>query len=345
MGTIKRQGSGDRPVRVQDVARVAGVSPITVSRALSNPDLVRPETRARVAAAVAETGYVVNSLASSLRSGRSNVIAVFVSNFFNQLFAAAMQGCADALEGSGYHMLVAQTAGTAQNEREVVESVMPFRPAAFVFGGRVQSDATRERLIGLNVPVVETWTAQPEPVDVLVTLPATDIGRLMGEHFGKRRFKRIAYAGAVKANRGAWVESFRSGLAAEAAELALVVDLDVDPKILRGMEGLERVLRDLPDCDAIFFGSDLLAVGAMLEARKRGIRIPEDIAVAGLGDLDFAAHLQPSLTTVRVSGYEIGRRSGQMLLARLRTEAVPERISTVPVELVERDSTRQTGPV
>ena len=335
----RRKRSANRPVRVEDVAREAGVSPITVSRALSQPDLVRPETRARVASAVEKTGYVVNSLASSLRSGRSSIIAVFISNFFNQLFAAAMQGCADALEGSGYHMMLAQTAGTAAMEHEVVESVLPFRPAAFIFGDRVQSAETRARLIGLGVPVVETWSAQPDPIDILVTLPTAEIGRLMGEHFGRQGFRRIAFAGPVERNGGVWVEGFRQGLAETGAHLAHVSEVDVEPRIVWGMEALERVLAALPDCDALFVGSDLMAIGVMLEARKRGIRIPEDLAIAGVGDLDFAPQLQPALTTIKISGYDIGRTAGRLLLARLRGEHVETRIATVPVQLVEREST------
>ena len=101
----KDGGRAARPVRVEDVAREAGVSPITVSRALSAPHKVRPETRERVMAAVLKTGYVVNSIASSLRSGRSSTVTVFVASLLNPHFAAAMQGALDAFEGSRFRLM------------------------------------------------------------------------------------------------------------------------------------------------------------------------------------------------------------------------------------------------
>ncbi len=100
-----------------------------------------------------------------------------------------------------------------------------------------------------------------------------------------------------------------------------------------------RCWRRCLDCDAIFVGGDVLAVGVMLEARKRGIRVPEDLAIAGIGDLDFAAQLQPALTTIKISGYDIGRTAGRLLLARLRGQQVEalEVVDRLPaLRLVER---------
>ncbi len=138
--------------------REAGVSPITVSRALSQPDLVRPETRARVAAAVEKTGYVVNSLASSLRSGRSPIIAVFVSNFFNQLFAAAMQGCARCAGGQRLSYDAGNRGHRGNWSTPWSNRCCHSVPRPF-FGDRVQSPETRA-VCGLGVPVVETWSCR-----------------------------------------------------------------------------------------------------------------------------------------------------------------------------------------
>jgi len=95
----------------------------------------------------------------------------------------------------------------------------------------------------------------------------------------------------------------------------------------------------LPDCDAICFGTDLLAVGALLAARRHGIDIPGQIAVAGYGDLDFAAKVYPSITTVRISDYEVGKLAGGMILSRLGGDSSVQRVIQVPVELKVREST------
>jgi LacI family gluconate utilization system Gnt-I transcriptional repressor len=323
-------------VRVEDVARVAGVSPITVSRALSNPSKVREETRQKVAAAVAETGYVVNSFASSLRSGRSSIISVFVSNLQNPHFATAVQGCADALEGSAYHLLMAQTGYSDTLQQQMLEQVLPFRPAAAMFTGLVQSEETRETLRRLGVPVMEMWDFRPDPVDMLVGFSNAGGGKLMGAHFRQRGFRRVAYVGRT-ADRGAQrLAGFTEGYGAAPA---LVLPMEGTRTVSDGMLALDMVRQDLPGCDAIFFSTDLLALGAVLKARQLGVSIPEDIAIAGYGDLETSRHLATPLTTIHVSSYEMGHAAGSMLLKRLRSEAIDERILLSPIRLEVREST------
>lgn len=326
-------------VRVEDVARVAGVSPITVSRALSNPSKVKEETRQRVAAAVAETGYVVNRFASSLRSGRSSIISVFVSNLLNPHFATALQGCADALEGSAYHLLMAQTGYSETLQQQMLEQVLPFRPAAAMFTGLVQSEETRQTLRRLGVPVMEMWDYRPDPVDMLVGFSNAGGGQLMGAHFRRHGFRQVAYVGRT-ADRGAQrLAGFCKGYGAAPK---LVLPLEGTRSVIDGMHALETVLRDLPGCDAIFFSTDVLALGAVLKAGQLGISVPRDIAIAGYGDLDSSKHMATPLTTIHVSSYDMGYTAGNMLLKRLRSEAIEEHIVLSPIRLEVRES---TGPV
>ena len=150
MASGNKRRSANRPVRVEDVARVAGVSPITVSRALSYPEKVREETRQRILAAVAETGYVVNHFASSLRSGRSSIVTVFVSSLLNPHFATSIQGIVEAFEGSGFHLMFAQIGYTELVEIDVVNNAMPFRPAGVIFTGIIRAEKTRELVSRLD---------------------------------------------------------------------------------------------------------------------------------------------------------------------------------------------------
>lgn len=333
------KGRAGRAVRVEDVAREAGVSPITVSRALSNPKKVKEETRKKVAEAVAKTGYVVNSFASSLRSGRSSIISVFVSNLQNQHFANAMQGCADALDGSRYHLLMAQTGYSDRLQQDVVDQVLPFRPVAVMFTGIVQSEHTRTQLKALGRPVMEMWDYRPDPIDMLVGFSNAEGGRLMGEHFGQREFGKIAYAGRTEDRGAQRLAGFRDGLAAFGKKVELVLPLEGKHTIIEGMAALEQIRRELPGCDAIFFGTDILAVGAMLKARRLGIAIPGEIAVAGYGDLEFSEQLYIPLTTIHVQSYEMGLAAGEMLRKRLQYEEITERIVLSPIHLEVRAST------
>lgn len=325
-------------VRVEDVAREAGVSPITVSRTLSNPEKVREETRKKVEAAVAKTGYVLNRFASSLRSGRSTIISVFVSNLSNPHFANAMQGCADALEGSRYHMLMAQTGYSEQVQADMLAEVLPFRPAAIMFTGLVESEPMRAQLMAMDVPVMEMWDYRPDPIDMLVGFSNSEGGRLLGQHFAERGFRKIAYAGRTQDRGNNRMGGFAEGLG---REVDLVLSLEGRSSINDGMAALEKIVTEMPDCDAILFGSDVLAVGALLQARKMQVDIPGRVAIAGYGDLEFSEHVTPSLTSVHVNGYEMGFAAGQMLLRRLMDEEVGERVIISPIHLEVRDS---TGP-
>lgn len=320
---------------------MAGVSPITVSRALSYPDKVKDDTRARILEAVAQTGYVVNRFASSLRSGRSNVITVFVASLLNPHFATSVQGVVNSVEGSGYHLMFAQTGYSEMLEIDVVESVLPFRPAGIVFTGVVRADQTRVALQNLGIPVMEMWGNRPDPIDMLVGSSSYDAGRLMGEHFGERGFRRIAYSGHTIDRTAQRIDGFRDGLKKHGLTLDLIHPMDGTRNFADGMQAFDQILEQLPSCDAMFFGTDVLASGAIVRALDRGIPVPGQIAIAGYGDLDFTPHVRPSLTSLHVSSYEMGREAGRMLLKRLNGEDIANPIVLQPISLESRDSTRR----
>jgi len=328
-----------RPVRVEDVARVAGVSPITVSRALSNPEKVKHETRERVRMAVAETGYVVNTLASNLRSGRSSIISVFVSNLQNPHIVQAMKGCADALAGSGFHMMIAQTDYTSDNDGGISTSLASLRPAAIVFTGLVETEAARRVLRAVGAPVMEMWDFIEDPLDMLVGFSNADGGRLMGKHFGESRFKNVAYVGRVEGRGAQRLEGFRQGLAEHGGEVGFVLPLAGTRTTLDGRAAFDQVLASYPQCDAVFFSSDALAIGALLRLTRAAPGAPRKVAVAGYGDLALGAELPITLTTIHLDAYSMGVKAGQMILMRLRGEAMAEKIICPPVHLVVREST------
>lgn len=315
-----------------------------MSRALAYPEKVREETRRRVAAAVAETGYVVNSLASSLRSGRSSIVTVFVSSLLNPHFATSMQGIVDAFEGSRFHLMFAQTDYTEGLEADSVGAALPFRPAGVVLTNVVRAPETRQLIGGLGIPVVEMWGQTDDPIDMLVGFSNATGGRLMGRHFGERGFRHIAYSGHTQDRGAERLVGFRDGLAEYGVTLSHVHPMEGTRAMSDGVAALDAILAALPHCDAIFFGTDVLAAGAMFRARERGIAVPEQLAIAGFGGLEFTAYLTPSITTLNIEGYAIGRLAGEMLLSRLNGEAVTRPVFDYPITLIARRSTTPDGP-
>ncbi|MEP7240161.1 MAG: LacI family DNA-binding transcriptional regulator [Devosia sp.] len=328
---------------MDDVARVAGVSAITVSRALRTPEKVRPLTLERVLAAVKATSYQVNPIASSLRSGRSSFVSVFVSSLRNEHFANAVQGALDAFEGSRFRLLFEHTGSGEELAVERVQALQPLRPAAIMVTGAVGSVATRDLLRGLGVPVMELWAESADPVDMLANAPAHEGGRLVGRHLAGLGRRSVAYVGSTGPRAQSRLKGLADGLAESGVQPGLIVALEKGRLIEDGMSALDVVMERLPGCDAIFFGSDVLAAGGMLRALERSIDIPGQVAIAGYGDLYFAGHTLPALTSVNISDYQVGRRAGEMLLARLNGRPVDPRVWLAPVTLKARAST-EGGP-
>lgn len=337
--TNKDGGRAPRPVRIEDVAREAGVSPITVSRALSAPHKVKPETREKVMAAVEKTGYVVNSIASSLRSGRSSTVTVFVASLLNPHFAATMQGALDAFEGSRFRLMFSQVGYVEGLGADIAEAIRPFSPAAVMFTGIPLLPEARVALRRLGVPIMELWTGADDPIDMGAGGSIEDGARRMGEHLVQQGYRHIAYVGHTRIPGGVGLAGFRRGVEAAGGSLGFVLPVPATGTLSAGIAALRQIRADYPRCDAVYFGSDLLAVGAQIAARELGMRLPQDLAMGGYGDLEFARHLTPALTTVHVSDYDTGRLAGAALRERLEGRDSVEPVIQVPVHLVVRDST------
>ena len=340
--------SEKRPPRIDDVARIAGVSPITVSRALRQPEKVAEEKRRRIQAAIEQTGYAPNQDAIRLRSGgrqaaatsaaSSTLVAAFVSNIANPQFSRAVRACAEVLEPAGYQLLMGETAYSYARETAMIRSLRDLKPAAVLFTGVIELEENREALRSLGVPVMETWAYPQDPIDMLVGFSNFDGGRLVGEHFGERGYRRVAYVGRGGGRGVLRLQGFKEGLAKHGLRPAAELSVEGPAGLSEGRQAMAALLTQGEPPDAAFFGNDLLAIGALAEARRRGLAVPDDLAVAGFGDIELAEALEPGLTTVRIDSDDIGRRAGRMLLTRLGG-GTPERgIELVELSLVVRAS-------
>ena len=242
-GGPKRGGKiRSRSVRVGDVALAAGVSPITVSRALSTPGRVSSATLQRVEAAVAKTGYIVNSLASTLRSGRSRIITVFVANLENPHIASLLRGIIDAFHDSPFSLMFAQTGWRQEVSTETIESVLSFKPAGMVFSSVDVGRTIRKTLINLDLPVVQVGSVT-HPIDAVVEVPSQQTGWLMGEHFGRQGFSRVAFSGHTEGHGIARLDGFRAALSAYSVGPSLILPLEGTQSISDGIASVREILR------------------------------------------------------------------------------------------------------
>ncbi len=334
-----RRGGG---ITLGDVARLAGVSPITASRALNTPDQVAPDKLARVREAVARTGYVPNRLAGGLASARSRLVAAVVPTIAGPVFMEMVQSLTTALADAGYQLMLGQSGYTESREDALLEAIIGRRPDGIVLTGILHSPEGRRRLLASGIPVVETWDLTPTPIDMLVGFSHVEAAAAVARHLHAKGRRRPALLSAdderaLRRNRGFVDEALRLGLVRDAAEIP-VLRVPAPTTLGSGRSGLARLLAQDPEVDAVFCSSDMLALGVLIEAAARGIAVPRQLAVVGFGDLGFAADTQPALSTVRIDGTGIGQRAARFIVDRADGRTVGQKIVDVGFRVIERGS-------
>ncbi|QGZ39936.1 LacI family transcriptional regulator [Pseudoduganella flava] len=336
----RRKGLG---LTLRDVARLAGVAPITASRALNTPDAVSDEILQRVKDAVERTGYVPNLLAGGLASRRSRLVAAVVPTISGSVFLETVQALTETLAASGYQMMLGQSGYHGSREDALLETIIGRRPDGVILTGIMHSTLARRRLVASGIPVVETWDLTPTPVDMLVGFSHEKVGTEVAQYlYGRGRRHMAAISAdderAIRRNRA----FANAAQALGAATLSNAVPTHVVPapsSVASGREGL-RVLRAKdPLIDAIFCSSDMVALGVLTEAQAQGIKVPEQLAIIGLGDLAMSRELHPALTTVRVDGTLIGRTAARYIMQRAEGGTVAEPVCDVGFTIVERATT------
>jgi LacI family gluconate utilization system Gnt-I transcriptional repressor len=321
-----------------DVAKVAGVSPITVSRALNQPHLVRPNTVAKVQAAVQQTGYVKNMMAGALASNRSRLVSLVLPTISTPIFADMVQAASDHLTAAGYQVMLGLSSYEAWREELLVETILSRRPDGVILTGSLHTDSTRRRLQAAQVPVVEAWDLTPSPIDMMVGFSHEEVGHVIAQHLLECGYKRIAILAVEDPRAARRNQGLQAGLAKHGVQVAAVQVMPLPSTFALGRDGLSLLLERCPDVDAVVCSSDTLAHGVLTEAIARGLPVPQQLAVVGFGDLNFAARTYPPLSTVRVDGANIGRVAAQAILDRVEGKAVAGLIDT-GFQFIQRGST------
>ncbi len=320
---------------LHDVAREAGVSLITASRALSNPAVVSARTIAKVQAAAEATGYIPNLLAGGLKSKRSLMVAALVPAISTAQFLPTVQALTETLAAAGYQLILGQSGYDHAREEALLNTMISRRPDGIVMTGLVHSAAARERLRRAGMPVVETWDLSDRPVDMLVGFSHLKVGSAVAGYFLGKGWQRLGIATGDDHRASMRCEGFVSVVGREVPTAVV----PAPSNLALGRRALGELLGQDPALRAVYCSSDQLAHGVLVEAQARGLRVPEDLAVCGFGDADFAAHTLPSLTTVHVDGAAIGRLAAQLIVDRCRGQVVAQPVVDVGFRIVERAST------
>ncbi|MBY5929566.1 LacI family DNA-binding transcriptional regulator [Halomonas cupida] len=337
-GDRRRRKGLDNPT-LDDVAREAGVSAITVSRAIHRPDSVREATREKVEAAIAKVGYVPNMVAGTLASASSRFIPVIVPSLSNVVFVEVIQGLQAVFDQHGYQMLLGNTDYSMEREEELIRTFLGWSPTALVTTGLRHREGLSELLKRFPRPLVEIMELG-QAVDMNVGMDHQRAGATMADHLLAQGYRHIVFAGTRLAHnyRAAQrYEGHRSRLVSEGLDAPLM-EWQQDSHYDLGGAALDDIRRQYPQVEAIHFIDDVMASGALLEAQRQGLRVPDDIAIAGFTGLPFARALIPRLTTIVSPREAIGRLAAHQIIDRLEGRQ-PEACIDVGFTLQRGEST------
>jgi LacI family gluconate utilization system Gnt-I transcriptional repressor len=301
-----------------DIAKLAGVSPVTVSRAINTPTLVKPRTLEAIERVIARTGYVPNLLAGGLASRKTRLIAAIVPSVSSTIFAETIEGLNAELVSAGYQLLLGLSGYDTHRELELTRAILARRPDGIILTGITHLKETRAMLTGAGLPIVEIWDSTPSPLDTAVGFSHYSVGTLVAEHLLIKGYDRYAQVGAN------------------------------DPRAVQRRDGFVGRLKGVADVELpamemnspSTFRDGRVAMAQLLdsgrEANSRGCNMPDDLAIVGFGDFDFTPYTHPPLTTVRIDRRDIGTKAAQSILRKIAGDEHVEAMINVDFQIVAR---------
>jgi LacI family gluconate utilization system Gnt-I transcriptional repressor len=337
----KRDSRASGRVTLDDVALAAGVSRITVSRALRGERKVAPELAERAIQAAERLGYVPDPAARALASSKSSHVAILIPLLSNQLFVDLLDGVQTTLLPAGYQTLMGVTHYDASEEEQLLRGHLLHRPAGLLVTGLERSEATKQLIAKSGIPCVHLMENVAHEGMYSVGFSQREAARDMTQHLIDTGRRRIAFAAAQLDPRTLQrAQGYRDCLKQAGLYDATLEWQNPAPSSMKvGGAMFKQILSVRPRVDAIFFCNDDLAQGGLLAALRMGIKVPRQISIAGFNDLPGSDEFVPSLTTIKTPRLEIGVRAAQMLLQLMRAEPVAEPNVDLGFELVVRQST------
>ncbi len=322
---------------LEDIARVAGVSKMTVSRVLRGGSGFSDDTRARVRRIAEDMGYVPNRLAAAFALDQaSTLVGMCVPRLTSGLFGHVLDGVDRALSRLGFQVMIGSNNHSAEEEEAWVRQIVAWRPSGVILSGRNHTAGTVDLLRNAGMPVVEIWELTTSPIDMAVGFSHFDCGVEIGQFVIRRGRRRAGFVGALSRSDvmgQARLQGFEAALARAGHPLADREVLHDSPGFYPGYYGLETLLARRPDLDVVYFHNDEMAIGGLAYCQSRGIRVPDDLGIVGWGGMEAASVLPRRLTTTVVPTTAIGKAAAEALVARLKGEPCQD-VTVVPTRLV-----------
>jgi LacI family gluconate utilization system Gnt-I transcriptional repressor len=327
-----------RPPKLDDVADLAGVSTATVSRFINNPKVVAGDTAERIRSAIAQLGYVPNLLAGGLATSRSGLVAALIPDIAPSMFNDTIEAMVDELSADGQIVMLGLTGQDNRRMPTLIQAALARRADAIILTGILTDEPTRATLRAHSATVIETWGLPAEPIEIAVGFSHRAVGRDIARFANDRGYRRphllTARGTRAQERREGFVEEWRAHAGEEPTEELF----DSPSRFGHGRAAFRGIRQLAPAPDLVVCSSDWLAQGLLVEAQAAGVRVPDDLAVIGFGNLALAAEMRPTITTIDIDGARIGREAIGVLRRRAAGEQVAERHIDVGFRLIARES-------
>jgi LacI family gluconate utilization system Gnt-I transcriptional repressor len=295
-------------------------------------------TAARIREAVQHFGYVPNLLAGGLASSRTRLVAVVIPEIAQPIFSSTIQSIADALADGGFSVLLGLTGTSDEHADRQLVSIIGRRPDGIILTGTTLRQEARQRLRDTGISTIETWDLPADPIDLTVGFSHLSVGRAVARHAlaaGRRRALVISAGGQrARERRDGFVRTMSKAGAPE----PILAMFGAATTYRDGRSAVALHLDRGVKLDLVVCSSDWAAHGALDELHHRGLRVPDDVAVIGFGDLGFASELTPALTTVKIDGSVIGRQVVKFLTLRAQAKRIQQPVVDVGFSLEVRQS-------
>ena len=342
MKAIKAKiGNDAGNIRLVDVAKRAEVSVATVSRVMNTPQVVRPDVRQRVNDVIKEMGYTRNAAARALRSQSNRLFGALVPTLNQAIYAAMIDALQRRLSERGYLLVVGQTDFSPETELLHVNALIEHGAEALVLVGHAHSPDLYELLERKKIPFINTYTYSPDSGHPCVGFDNALATRQMADFVMDLGHQDVAVIVGVTKNNDRATERLEGvRQAIEARGMTLNPDYVFESRytIDGGRHAMRQLLRLERPPTAVLTGSDVLAFGALVECKAQGIAVPEQVSIVGFDDMEFAAHLDPPLTTLQVPVAQMGQNAADYLLACVANEPRYDQVE-LETRLVVRKTT------
>ena len=327
---------------MSDIAKLAGVSTATVSRIFHSPDLVRPQTRARVERVLAEHEYVYDVHAAEFSRRVTSIFGLIVATVKSSIHAEVIHGIQTRLSSTNYSLIIGNTDYSVDEELRLLTLFRQRRLGGIIITGfREEIRPLARAIMATGLPVVVIWEILPGDECSYVGFDNLKAAHTMTQYLTRLGHRKIGiimspYSSETRVRQR--FAGYRQALAEKGVPFVPEYAIEKEPTLVAGLEAMIRLL-ELPERPtAVFAASDVLAMGALAGARRRGLRVPQDISITGFDDIDFASFCDPPLTTIRVPAFEMGQTAISVLLDSVEGRADRIQGYCLDTTLVVRDS-------